>query len=168
MARSMPRGTWWGLENAEHHNGYNIIMYRGRYPFGCRGDSRHKGYDARPRGSRRWGRFIANRSRNRFYSWGRCVVRFVRYDPGGYHTFVGLYFPHVNMSMDVGHLKRGSTVRAGKWLRRGDVIGLCGTKRDGLGARHVHIRVSRGNWKQWSIPPCRDVYPGILWRKVGL
>lgn len=165
----LPKNTWWGVHNGENHNGYNILMYNGNYPFGCNGDSRHKGIDIRPKGS--WVRGIGavpSFTRNSIYAWGRCVVRINGYDAGGYYRYIQVYFPKVNMTLTLGHLKNGSTYPVGTWFNEGDHMGDIGTKRDGLGARHVHYRVSRGDWGEYTIPPCRDMNPFILWNALDL
>lgn len=163
----MPAGSFYGVEQGEMHNDYNILMYGGRYPFGCNGDSRHKGVDSRPKASRKWGRWIADGGRWDVYAWGKCVVRVNGYDDGGYHRYMQLYFPEVNMTMTAGHLMNGTAHPVGTWFERGDKIAECGTKRDGLGARHVHYRVSQGDWKQTVIPPCRDMHPAVLFNLLN-
>lgn len=158
--------TWWGVEDGEHHNGYNILMNRGRYPFGCGGDSRHKGLDVRPKntGSHRTG-FWADGKRYRVWSWGYCILRWNAYNNGGYHRYIQVYFPEVDASLTIGHVMNGSTYPVGTVFQTGDRWCDVGTLRDGLGARHIHYRAAWGDWHS-PIGPCNDIHPGRVWNAL--
>lgn len=158
---SIPRGTWWAVgkkgrwgRKPRTTTGYKVYCWRGRYPFGCSGNSRHHGLD------------IGNQKGMPIYAWGRCVIRVNGYDHGGYARYVQVFFPDVNWSLTLGHLLNGSTYPVGTWFRKGQYIARVGTKRDGINHPHVHYRAAPGDWRR-AIPPCADRPPGILWNKLN-
>lgn len=103
------------------------------------------------------------------YFWADGIVRFVSYDPGGYFTFLGVYYPEADGSVDYGHLLEGSVaVEAGEHVKAGQLMGRIGTKREGLGHSHVHARSANGDFGRRSIGPCQDQRPIITWRALGL
>lgn len=131
------------------------------YPYGCNGNSRHHGVDVGGAKSYAQGMPI--------FAWGRGYVRFNSYDPTGYRRFLGLYYPSVDKSVDIGHLLNGSVqVRVGGWFDPGQFLARIGTKKDGILNSHVHIRCASGNFGKHAISPCKDEHPIITWRQLGL
>lgn len=163
------RNAWWGVVGGENHNGYNVRMYSG-YQFGCNGDERHKGIDIRPKGSGGPGNFIDAGVPGYILAWGDGIIRFNSYDDGGYNRFIGVYFPSIDMSLDIGHLRNGD-VRfrdTGDRFEQGEILASIGSKDDGLGARHVHFRAGSGHWGATAITPCKDINPYRVWQALGL
>lgn len=157
--KKMPRNTWWGvgpkwLTKPFTTTKYRQYLWKGQYPFGCRGNSRHHGLD------------VGNKRGMPIYAWGRCVIRINGYDNGGYHRYIQVYFPDVNMTLTLGHLLNGSTYPVGTWFNTGDYIAKVGTKADGLTHPHVHYRGARGDWGNTVIYPCGDIHPVIVWNAL--
>lgn len=151
---TMPAGTWWGVRGGRTTASYN--QYFPGYRFGCRGDQRHKGVD------------VGAPTGNRIHAWGKGRVVGRGYDTGGYNRWIQVYFPRVNMSLTLGHLRNGTEMRVGQHFTRGRVWARIGTKADGLNHSHVHYRAARGNHGRYPIGPCEDMNPFILWKALGL
>jgi len=153
-AAALPAGTWWGVQGGRTTSHYN--EYFPGYKFGCNGDQRHKGVD------------VGAPTGNRIYAWGRGRVVGRGYDPGGYHRWIQVYFPSVNMSLTLGHLRDGSEMPVGTTFNKGALWAKVGTKTDGLNHAHVHFRAARGNHGTAPIGPCEDMNPFTLWNALGL
>ncbi|MGW8986326.1 M23 family metallopeptidase [Streptomyces parvus] len=151
---SLPAGTWWGVQGGRTTANYN--QFFSGYKFGCNGDQRHKGVD------------VGAPTGNRIYAWGAGRVVGRGYDAGGYHRWIQVYFPSVNMSLTLGHLRDGSEMKLGTTFAKGARWATVGTKADGLNHAHVHFRAARGNHGAAPIGPCEDMNPFIVWDALGL
>lgn len=156
---ALPSNTWYGVGpkwgyKPHTTTSYLKYLWQGRYPYGCK-NSRHHGLD------------IGKTVGMPIYTWGRCKITLNRYDLYGYHRYVQVYFPSVNMSLTLGHLRNGSTYPVGTWFKKGQYIAKVGTKREGINHPHVHYRAARGNWGRTPIPPCSDLNPAQIWNALN-
>ncbi len=150
----LPDNTWWGVTNGETTTSYD--EYIPGYEFGCNGDQRHKGLD------------VGAETGSPIYAWSDGEVVGRGYDDGGYHRWIQVYFPDVDMSMTLGHLLNGSEMQVGDTFSQGDKWAEVGTVADGLNHAHVHYRAAEGNWGASAIGPCDDMDPFVIWDALGL
>ncbi|OEU96391.1 M23 family metallopeptidase [Streptomyces oceani] len=150
----LPDDSWWGVRDGKTTTPYN--EYNPGYKFGCNGDQRHKGLD------------IGAPTGTTIHAWGSGKVVGTGYDDGGYHRWIQVYFPSIDMSMTLGHLLDGSQLKVGSTFEKGDVWAKVGTEADGLNHPHVHYRASKGNHGEAAIGPCEDMDPFVIWDALGL
>lgn len=150
----LPDNSWWGVPNGETTFGYD--EHSPGYQFGCNGDERHKGLD------------IGAPTGTKIHAWGTGEVVGSGYDDGGYHRWIQVYFPEIDMSMTLGHLLDGSQMDVGTKFEEGDVWAEIGTEADGINHTHVHYRASKGNHGANPISPCDDMDPFVIWDALGL
>ncbi|WP_180929130.1 M23 family metallopeptidase [Streptomyces sp. AJS327] len=150
----LPDNSWWGVPNGETTAAYN--EHFPGYAFGCDGDERHKGLD------------IGAPTGTTIHAWGEGEVVGTGYDDGGYHRWIQVYFPSIDMSMTLGHLLDGSEKAVGSTFKEGDVLAEVGTEADGINHTHVHYRAAKGNHGAEPVGPCEDMDPFVIWEALGL
>lgn len=157
----MPRNSWWGVTAARRGGrkpytttSYRQYLWNGTYPFGC-GNSRHHGVD------------VGNVTGMPIHAWGPGTVVSTGYDQGGYYRWIQIFYPRANATITYGHLRNGTQLRVGAKVRLGTRIAKVGTKWEGINHPHVHFRAAWGKWIN-CIPPCSDINPYLVWRRMGL